>query len=209
MLTSLGSIAAQQVNPTNKTVQKLNQLLVFAATYTDAVITYRTSEMVLTGHKNASYLYKTKSRIREGGKLFMPKITALPTNNGAVFTIYKIIKAVMSSAAEAELGALFINSKEAIPERQPLEEMGHRQPQTPTKTDNTTAHGVVTNNIASKRLKSMDTRIHWLRCRETHGKFCHYWRAGSNNLRDYFTKHHAEIHHQRVRPTYLTPKILL
>ena len=37
----------------------------------------------------------------------------IPTNNGAVLNILQIIKAVMSSAAEAELGALFINAKMA------------------------------------------------------------------------------------------------
>ena len=38
-----------------------------------------------------------------------------PPNNGAVLNIAQIIKAVMSSAAEAELGAMFINDREAIP----------------------------------------------------------------------------------------------
>ena len=37
----------------------------------------------------------------------------------------------MSSAAEAEIGALYINAREAIPQRQLLEEMGHPQPPTP------------------------------------------------------------------------------
>ena len=59
----------------------------------------------------------------------------------------------MSSSAEAELGSLFINFKEDIPARQALEEMGHKQPPTPMQTDNTTAHGVVTKNIARNMLK--------------------------------------------------------
>ena len=70
--------------------------------------------------------------------------------NGAILTVYQIIKAVMSSATEAELGALFINCREAIPARQALEIMGHKQPPTPIQTDNTTALGVVNKNIASK-----------------------------------------------------------
>ena len=45
----------------------------------------------------------------------------LPPNNGAVLTIAIIIKEVMSSAAEAELGALFINCNESIPSLQTLE----------------------------------------------------------------------------------------
>ena len=39
--------------------------------------------------------------------------------------VSQIIKAVMSSAAEAELGALFINYKLAVPARKTLEELGH------------------------------------------------------------------------------------
>ena len=71
----------------------------------------------------------------------------------------------MSSTAEAELGALFIKCREAIPARHALKAMGHEQPPTPMKTDNTIAHVVVTNNISIKRLKSMDMKLHWLRCR--------------------------------------------
>jgi hypothetical protein len=64
-------------------------------------------------------------------------------NNGAILTIATIIKAVMSSAAEAELGALYINSKEAVYLRQILNEMNHPQPRMPMQTDNTTAEGVI------------------------------------------------------------------
>ena len=48
----------------------------------------------------------------------------------------------MSSAAAAELGALFINAREAVHIRNILEEMGHPQPPTPIQTDNSTANGV-------------------------------------------------------------------
>ena len=89
-----------------------------------------------------------------------------PTNNGAVLTIAQIIKVVMSSAAGAEIGALYINSREAIPQRHLLEEMGHPQPPTPIQINNTTALGVVTNTIQPKRTKDMDMRFHWLRCRK-------------------------------------------
>ena len=70
----------------------------------------------------------------------------------------------MPSAAEADLGALFINCSEAITARHALEVMVHKQPPTPIQTDNTTTLRVVTNNIASKRLNPMDMKFHWLRC---------------------------------------------
>jgi hypothetical protein len=57
----------------------------------------------------------------------------------------------MSSAAEAELGALYINAHEAVPQCCTLEEMGHKQPPTLMQTDNTTAVGVVNNNIQPKQ----------------------------------------------------------
>ena len=127
-------------------------------------------------------------------------------NNGNVVTISQIIKAVMSSAAEVELGALFINCRDAIPARHVLEAMGHKEPPTPMQTDNTTAQGVITNNIASKRLKSMDMKLRWLRCRTSQKQFLHNWQPGPNNLGDYVTKHHVTIHHIAVCGTYFTPK---
>ena len=86
-----------------------------------------------------------------------------PTNNGAVFTISQIIKAVMSLAAKAEVGALYINCREAVPARHILEFMGHKQPTTPMQTNNTSALGVVNSNLM-KKMKSMDMKYHWLQC---------------------------------------------
>ena len=49
----------------------------------------------------------------------------------------------MSSAAESELGALFVTTKEMIPLLQTLLEMGWPQPLSPIKTDNSTTVSVV------------------------------------------------------------------
>jgi hypothetical protein len=68
----------------------------------------------------------------------------------------------MSSVAEAELGALYLNAQEAVYIRQILTEMGHPQPKTPIQTETLTAEGVVNNRIQPKRTKAMDMRFHWL-----------------------------------------------
>jgi hypothetical protein len=107
----------------------------------------------------------------------------------------------MSSAVEAELGALFINAKM----HQMLTELGQPQPPTPIQTNNATAHALPTNKILPKALKAMDICFHWLRCRNAQGQLCYYWRPGTQNLADYFTKHHPTSHHKSVRPTILTP----
>ena len=163
--------------------------------------------MVLTGHSDVSYLSETNARSRAGGHFFMSNNDAVPPKNGAVHTIAQIIKAVMSSAAEAEIGALCINCREAIPSRHTLEYLGHPQPPTLMQTNNTTALGVVNNNVM-KKLKAMDMKYHWLRCRASQDQFRHYWAnwaSGKTNNGDYVTKHHAPIHHQAARSTFLTP----
>ena len=205
MLTALSSLAAEQCSPTERTMEKCKQFLDYAATQEDAVITYRKSNMVLAIHSDASYLSEPKARSRAGGHFFLSEDQKDPNDNGAVHTVAKIIKAVMSSAAEAELGGLFINAKTAVPIRKTLEELGHPQPPTPIQTDNSTACGVVNNEIQPKATKAMDMRFYWLKDREARNQFRIYWRQGKLNKGDYVTKHHPAIHHQTIRSTFLKP----
>ena len=188
MLSALVLIATQQATPTANNMRKIKQLLDYAATHPDVAVTYHSRNMVLAAHSDASYLSDTKARSRAGGHFFMASDIPVPENNGAVDTVAQIIKTVMSSAAEAELGALYINCREAIPERHLIEAMGHNQPPTPMQTNNSTALGVVTNKIQPKRTKAMDMRFHWLRYRANHRQFRTYWRAGPTNKGDYVTK---------------------
>ncbi len=70
--------------------------------------------MRLAIHSNALYLSEPKAQSRAGCHMFMAGTEDIPINNGAVINILQIIRAVISSAAEAELGALFINAKTAV-----------------------------------------------------------------------------------------------
>ena len=206
MLVALSAIAADQAAPTKTTLEKVEQLLDYAASQEDAVITYHSSDMVLAIHSDASYLSESKARSRAGGHFFMSSDRQMPPNNGPVLTLCQIIRAVMSSACEAEIGAMYMNAREAVPARKTLEEMGHPQPRTPMQTDNSAAHSVVTNNIQPRRTKAMDMRFYWLRCRDAQGQFRYYWMPGTQNLADYFTKHFPGAHHKAMRPQFLTPK---
>eukprot|EP00957_Ditylum_brightwellii_P109069 8320488-Ditylum_brightwellii.AAC.1 len=62
----------------------------------------------------------------------------------------------MASAAEAELGALFENAKEAVSLRTTLREVGHQQPTTSIQVDNSTAHGIVNSNKWQQKSKAID-----------------------------------------------------
>jgi len=116
ILTALNDIAAEQAKPTQRTMQRVEQLLDYMHTNPDAVIRFRASDMILNLHSDASYLSAARGRSRAGGYFFLG---SLPQNgkpiflNGNIKITCEIIKIVAASAAEAELGALFINAQEA------------------------------------------------------------------------------------------------
>ena len=70
-----------------------------------------------------------------------------------MLTIAQIIKAVMASASEAEMVALYITAKKMTPLRNTLIEMGCPQPKSPIQTDNSTAVGFTNKSIVNKATK--------------------------------------------------------
>jgi hypothetical protein len=211
MLTAIGSIATQQTNGTQATMKAVTQLLNYCATHPDAVVRYYASNMILEVDSDASYLSAPKARSRAAGYLTLGYLPAPVTDppmparprNGAINILCTIMREVVSSAAEAELAALFHNGKEACPLRIALEELGHIQPATPIHTDNSTAYGIANDTVKQKRSKAIDMRFYWIRDRVRQGQFVIYWKKGSLNRADYFTKHHATTHHQAIRSAYL------
>ena len=167
--------------------------------------------MILYIHSNASYLSKPRARSRVGGHYFLgdkrPDMTTQPTNrprlNGPIHSISKIISNVMGSAAQAEIGAAYINGQEAAPIRTLLRELGHLQPTTPTQVEKPTAEDFSNDTIKQKRSKAIDMRFYWIRYRTSQGQFLIYWQPGITNLGDYHTKHYSRAHHQLMWPTYL------
>ena len=109
----------------------------------------------------------------------------------------------MSSAAEAEIGANFINAKDYLPIRTTLEELGHPQPPTPMQVDNTTAVGFTNNTIKQKRSKAIDMRFCCIRYCTHQGHFYIYWAPRSTNLGNYHTKHHPPGHHRLIYSHFL------
>lgn len=208
MLVALGTIAAAQSKGTQTTMQAVVHLLNYAATHPEAIIRYHASKMILHIHSDASYLSEPKARSRVGGYFFLngyddPNAESQP-HNGAIHIVSKILRNVMASAAEAEVGGLFVNGQDGAFLRTTLEEMGHPQPSpTPIMTDNSTADGIANDTVKIKRSKAMDMRFYWIRDRVRQGQFRVHWKRGKDNKADYFTKHHPPSHHIEVRPTYL------
>jgi hypothetical protein len=207
LLTAIGELATEQSEGTKTTMDKLSQLLNYCATHPNATVRFTASDMILAVESDASYLSVIKARSRAAGYFYLTNAPSTPTAelkpNGAVHVLCHIMREVLSSAAEAELGALFHNGKEACPLRIALEEMGHPQPATPMATDNNTASGIATDAVKQKRSKAIDMRFYWIRDRVRQGQFKIYWSKGQTNCADYFSKHHPASHHQAIRSTYL------
>ena len=67
--------------------------------------------MILTAHSDACFNNETKSRSRAGAHMFLSENEHITCWNGPILTISQIMKYVLSSAAEAEIGALFLTAK--------------------------------------------------------------------------------------------------
>ena len=130
--------------------------------------------MILNVHSDASYLSASKGRTRAGGYSFLG---ILPTNgkamqlNGNIMIPSKMLKWVSSSAAEAELGTLFVNTKEAQILGLTLCKLGHPQPQTLIHVNNTTVIGITNNIIKQQRSCAMEMRHFLLLYRMDPGKY--------------------------------------
>jgi hypothetical protein len=193
MLVALGSLATAKT--TQATAQAVTQLLNYAATNPDAIIEYKASDMCLHVHSHASYQSDSESRSRVGGFLFLssadPKHTTTmdpnqppPPENGTIHAPSTILKVVVSSAAEAELGALFYNAKYAAWLRTTLIDMGHPQPPTPIQTDNSCVAGICNDTVKQRRSKAIDMRFYWVRDRVSQKQFVVHWGKGADNLAD-------------------------
>ena len=118
MLYVLNDLATQQLTATQRTMEALDRLLDYAASNPTALLRFHPSEMQLLVHSDGSYLSAPEACSRAGGYYYLTTRTSQPADapyNGAVHNIAKIMKNVMSSAAEAEVGALYMNAREAVP----------------------------------------------------------------------------------------------
>jgi hypothetical protein len=206
ILMALNAIANEQKHPTQRTKERVLQFLDYMATHPDAVVRFYKSDMILQGHSDASYLSAPEARSRAAGYWFLG---SLPQNgkpltlNGAILVLCTLLKFVAASAAEAELGALFLNAKEAKVMRLTLHELGHPQPPTPIHIDNSTTVGIVNNTIKRQKSRSMEMQYFWLLDGKIQQLFDFQYHPGLENLADYPSKHHSGRHHQEVRPYYV------
>ncbi len=153
ILMALLEIALQQAAPTENTMKRVNQFLDYMWTHPDEIIWYRLSDMILNVHYDALYLSAPNACSCAGGYFILgsiPQDGDPIKRNGAIHITCTILKLVAASAAEAEMGALFLNMQEAKVLRLILAELGHPQPPTLIQINITTTFGIVDNTIKAK-----------------------------------------------------------
>jgi hypothetical protein len=222
LVLALGTIASEQSKGTEQnteqskgteqTADALVHLLSYCATLPEAIIRYHVaSDMILQIDSNALYLSMPQARSSAGGHYYFSSQSThpnkpplhTPLNNGTIHTVCAKLKPVMASTAEAKVGALFVNGQEATVIRTTLAELGHPQPATLIKTDNSTAAGISKNSIKQRRSHIVDMHFYWVQDRVSQGQFLVYWKSGTDNVGDYYKKQHSPAHHQQIQPHYL------
>lgn len=200
ILVALGTLASSQASPTEESERHLHFLLDYVASHPNSTITFGASDMKLRLHSDASYLSEPQARSRAGGHFFFGHEE---DRNSPVHTVSIILRNVVASAAEAEFAAIFHNAQEAEALRTALSEMGHPQGPTPIQVDNICAVGLANDTVKQRRSKAIDMRYYWVRDRIQQKHFHVFWKPGSTNLADYFTKHFPATHHQNMRPLFV------
>ena len=167
--------------------------------------------MILYVHSDTSYLYIKKSRSHTGSIKFLSDAnpesidykTSVPLMNRIIHVVCKILRNVMASSTEADLGLLFVNSQYTAPSRTTLVEMNHPQLPNPIKMDNSTSVGISNVAIKQRISKAIDTWFYWIWCRIKQDQFIVYWNPRNDVFGDYRTNLHYPTHHIMVCPVYL------
>ena len=111
----------------------------------------------------------------------------MPPENVTVHVEFRIMRNVMASATEAELGGLFEIFQKSTSMRTALADMGHLKPPTPVATDNTVANSIVNGTEKQKTSRAIDMIFYWVRDRFRQNNFHILWEEGKKNLAEYVT----------------------
>ena len=149
-----------QATPTQRTQTSAHMLMDYLATHPNATLRYHKSDMQLHLDTDAAYLVAPGSKTRVAGYFYLSQrykqlpSTPHPPINAPVHIECQLLKHIVSSAAEAETAGIFHNSTTAIPIKNMLEALDHKQHAIPIKTDNSTATAFSNSTLKEKRSKN-------------------------------------------------------
>ena len=108
ILPTLSDISSDQYKATTNTAKQVAKLLNYLASNPQAEIQYRASGMQLAIHLDPSYLSVAQARSRASGVNFLTECPPypenpeyfVPTTNGILLVVCKIMRNIMASASE-------------------------------------------------------------------------------------------------------------
>ena len=179
----------------------MKHMLDYLATNPNATVIFYPSDMIFFEHSDASYISAKNAKSRAAGHFFLgwqPDEKLPICLNGPILTLCTILNLVAASAEEAELGAMFLNAKEAKIIRLTLEELVHPQPPTPMHCDNATSAGIANNTVKRQRSRSMEMRYFYICDLVKHGIVNVKWHPGQEKFAYYASKHHDAKHRRDI-----------
>ncbi len=117
VLMALSSIAVEQTKATERTMERCNQLLDYLVGHADANVCFHASDMIMNIHSDTSYLSEANAQSRACGHFFLGWVPTVNTTiclNWAFHVSTTNLLFIITSAAEAELGALYHNCQTGI-----------------------------------------------------------------------------------------------
>ena len=204
LATAVSKFSSSQANATTTVLAAAERLLEYAATHPAAELVYYASKMHLIVHGDASYLSESKSRSRGAGVFFLGDHEHPNIFNAPILCTTEILDVIVSSAAEAEYGTAFLNTKRSVPLQGTLLDLDLPPRPTLMCTDNKCADGIANDTVTQRHSKAMDMRYHFVRDRVRQGQLQVQWAAGPTNLADYLTKAHPTRHFVAMRPFFVT-----
>jgi hypothetical protein len=140
MLVTLSALVSMQTKGTKLTMVDTIKFLYYCTTHPDANIWYKALDMILRVPLDSLYLSEASTCSCAGGLFYIWSTNIDNTKlNSAILTSMSIMKPILSSASEAEIGMLSEYCKNAIILQTTLHKMGWKQPAMLMQTDNSTA----------------------------------------------------------------------
>ena len=204
ILPAVNHIASLQSTPTASVKSAMDRLLQYCARFPDNALVFTACDMTLFIQSDASYLSRPQARSVAGGVFYLGNSQNPTAINGPCLALSTIIPVVVSSVAEAEYAAVFMNAKEGSALRTILDSIGYPQSTTEILCDNMCAVGLASDTITPKQTKSINMQFHWIRDRVKQQQFLVTWRKGVHNLADFFTKPLPVHLHKTIMPLLVT-----
>ena len=153
ILPAINHIASLQSQRTEFVSTAMHRLLQYCAQYPNNELVFTACDMRLFIQSDASYHFRPKARSVAGGVFYLGNHHQPTYINGLCLALSTIIPVVVSSVAEAEYAAVFMNAKEGAALRSILDSIGYSQPTTEILCDNMCAVGLASNTLTPKQTK--------------------------------------------------------